>query len=282
MPYFTNADQNEIYYELIGKEEDLPIILLIHGYGSTMHLYDQQIPMLEQHFRILRFDFLGSGKSDKIDFSPEQDLIALIVRDISDLLKNLNFSDKIGIVAHGFLGCGVALEFIQKNKSIIVNFLILLNGCPFFFRNIIQITFWNLLPQGIKQNFKNILESELQTLIGRTTPLIIKILNLKTSQKESSSNSMEEIEFEHAIFEQIYNLFESGYPVVKYNNATLILTSELDNIIPQNIGKDLKIIFPNAEYESVCIAGHFGLSQRYKEFNKKISLFLKRHKLISV
>jgi len=67
-------------------------------------------------------------------------------------------------------------EFIQKNKSNYVNFLILLNGCPFFFRNLIQITFWNLLPQGIKQNFKNIHESELQTLIGRTTPLIIKIL----------------------------------------------------------------------------------------------------------
>lgn len=42
-----------------------PAIVLMHGFPDDLHLYDRVLPYLTPHRRVITFDFLGWGSSDK-------------------------------------------------------------------------------------------------------------------------------------------------------------------------------------------------------------------------
>src|SRR5262245_47650062 len=46
-------------------EGDEPVIILMHGFPDNLHLYDRLLPYLSPPRRIVTFDFLGWGFSDK-------------------------------------------------------------------------------------------------------------------------------------------------------------------------------------------------------------------------
>jgi haloalkane dehalogenase len=60
---FAQRDQYRIYSrEYTGHE---PAIILMHGFPDNLHLYDRLIPYLSPARRVVTFDFLGWGASDK-------------------------------------------------------------------------------------------------------------------------------------------------------------------------------------------------------------------------
>jgi pimeloyl-ACP methyl ester carboxylesterase len=42
-----------------------PAIILMHGFPDNLHLYDRVVPLLAEGRRVVTFDFLGWGRSDK-------------------------------------------------------------------------------------------------------------------------------------------------------------------------------------------------------------------------
>jgi len=82
--HFVQRDQHRIYArEYAGAE---PAIILMHGFPDNLHLYDRLIPYLAPPRRIVTFDFLGWGSSDKPPGYPytaknqEGDLDAVVKR----------------------------------------------------------------------------------------------------------------------------------------------------------------------------------------------------------
>src|SRR5262249_38433981 len=60
---FVQREQHRIYVrEHPGAE---PPIILMHGFPDNMHLYDRLVPHLTPPRRVVLFDFLGWGSSDK-------------------------------------------------------------------------------------------------------------------------------------------------------------------------------------------------------------------------
>jgi haloalkane dehalogenase len=60
---FVQRDQHRIYVREYPGEE--PAIILMHGFPDNLHLYDRLIPCLWPPRRVVTFDFLGWGDSDK-------------------------------------------------------------------------------------------------------------------------------------------------------------------------------------------------------------------------
>jgi pimeloyl-ACP methyl ester carboxylesterase len=59
----VRLDQHRIHArEYVGAE---PTILLMHGFPDNVHLYDRLVPHLSPPRRVVAFDFLGWGGSDK-------------------------------------------------------------------------------------------------------------------------------------------------------------------------------------------------------------------------
>ena len=60
---FVQRDRYRIYVREYAGEE--PAIILLHGFPDNLHLYDRLIPYLWPLRRVVTFDFLGWGGSDK-------------------------------------------------------------------------------------------------------------------------------------------------------------------------------------------------------------------------
>src|SRR5229473_7013716 len=60
---FVARGEHRIYVREYAGEE--PTIILMHGFPDNLHLYDRLVPFLSPARRVVLFDFLGWGRSDK-------------------------------------------------------------------------------------------------------------------------------------------------------------------------------------------------------------------------
>lgn len=79
---FVQLAEGELHYQLDGPA-DAPVLVLSNSLGTDLHMWDIQVPAFTQHFRLLRFDTRGHGKSLVTEgpYSIEQlghDVIALL------------------------------------------------------------------------------------------------------------------------------------------------------------------------------------------------------------
>jgi len=122
-PYITHyvkrGDQH-IYAREFGQHNPGSAIILMHGFPDSLHLYDRLIPLLTEKRRVIAFDFLGWGDSDK----PKQHTY-----DTNSLLEDLNAvidhfqMQHVILVAHdasGFPAIDWALEHPQRTDTLIL------------------------------------------------------------------------------------------------------------------------------------------------------------------
>ena len=86
-----------------------PALLLLHGLACDSSTWNDVIPELSKHFRVIAPDLLGHGESDKrnADYS-----LGGYANGMRDLLTVLGI-DKVTVVGHSF-GGGVAMQFAYQ------------------------------------------------------------------------------------------------------------------------------------------------------------------------
>jgi 3-oxoadipate enol-lactonase len=57
-----DADGCPIYFEVEGPER-APVLMLSNSLGTTLHMWDGQVALFTRHFRLVRYDRRGHGKS---------------------------------------------------------------------------------------------------------------------------------------------------------------------------------------------------------------------------
>jgi len=62
MPIANAKDGCQLYYEVEGAA-NAPVLLLCNSLGTNMHMWDEQAPEWGKHFRLVRYDRRGHGKS---------------------------------------------------------------------------------------------------------------------------------------------------------------------------------------------------------------------------
>ncbi|QUE74053.1 3-oxoadipate enol-lactonase [Stutzerimonas stutzeri] len=84
MPSVTLAD-GELHYRLDGAV-DAPVLVLSNSLGTTLDMWDAQVPAFSEHFRVLRYDTRGHGGSS---VTPGPYSIEQLGRDVLDLVDAL-------------------------------------------------------------------------------------------------------------------------------------------------------------------------------------------------
>ncbi len=116
---FLDVDGTKIEYEVSGKPDGEPLLLLA-GNGGDMHCFeDSLLPELSERFKILRLSTRGTGKSDRgpgrLTFETEAD-------DIRALLDSLGI-DKTNIFGFsdgGNLGLVFTVAYQERVKALAV------------------------------------------------------------------------------------------------------------------------------------------------------------------
>jgi 3-oxoadipate enol-lactonase len=110
------ANGIQMNYELSGKK-NAPVVVLSHSLGSSLVMWDPQMDALKLHFRVLRYDIRGHGRSEA---AAGRYTLELLGDDAVGLLGALGI-DKvhwIGLSLGGMIGQSVALNHRNRLKSL--------------------------------------------------------------------------------------------------------------------------------------------------------------------
>jgi 3-oxoadipate enol-lactonase len=117
---FAPLEGGQLHYRFDGPQE-LPVLVLSNSLGTDLSMWDTQIPAFTQHFRVLRYDSYGHGKSTfagggfKIDKLGE-DVVRLLDH---PGIANVSFC---GLSVGGLVGQWLGLHAAARlNKLVLCN-----------------------------------------------------------------------------------------------------------------------------------------------------------------
>jgi pimeloyl-ACP methyl ester carboxylesterase len=115
---FVEIEGKQVYYEMAGEG---PTVVLIHAGFLDHRMWDDQWDVLRRHYRVLRYDMRGYGKSDSLNAPTARraELAALL--------------QQVGVDRAYFVGCSMggttALDFALEHPDQVLG-LVIVNGDP--------------------------------------------------------------------------------------------------------------------------------------------------------
>jgi 3-oxoadipate enol-lactonase len=110
----ANVNQIQLHYEIAGTGD---AVVLIHGFGGDLRIWDAQFPVLAQHYRVLRYDIRGHGKSAPPTSEPYAH-----ADDLKALLDHCEISRAhvIGLSMGGEIAINFALAYPERVESLVL------------------------------------------------------------------------------------------------------------------------------------------------------------------
>lgn len=107
---WIDIDGIGLRYDLSGTGRET--LVLVHEAGGTLESWDECLPALQAHFRVLRYDQRGFGLSEKVSGALHIDRM---VGDLAGLLAALSIP--ICHVAGSAMGAGIAAAFAARHPK---------------------------------------------------------------------------------------------------------------------------------------------------------------------
>ena len=115
-PLTAQANGHSIFYTVKGEGEP---VLLIHGYGAGMWVWEKQIDFLSQSCQVYALDLLGHGFSDRprIPYTPETYFSSLkVFMEWVGIKKATLIGNSMG----GGIAWGLAILFPERVRRLIL------------------------------------------------------------------------------------------------------------------------------------------------------------------
>jgi pimeloyl-ACP methyl ester carboxylesterase len=272
-PQTIQIKSHTIFYTAKGKGRPL---LLIHGYGAGMWVWEKQIDVLSQSYRVYALDIIGHGFSDrpKIPYTPETYIHFL--RDFMDG-EGIEKATLIGNSMGGGMAWAMADLFPERVERLILI---------------------NCIPPDILNKVNN---ESFQTLVAIKDIPVLPYLVIASRNKRSIQwilrDCVSDIKLiTPEILDRQYRLSKiKGSTWVLYStlthagealklkdqlsliqHPTLFIWGEKDHIFPPRIGETLHHTIPNSEFLKIENSGHIPMWETPDEVNRAILDFLNK------
>ena len=125
MPDIKVDDGCVIHVEMEGPQA-APVLMLSNSLGTNLHMWDEQVPAWTEHFRLVRYDRRGHGRSS---VPPGPYTMERLGRDVVAVLDALNISriNWCGLSMGGMVG-----QWLGANAADRIDKLVLSNTACFF------------------------------------------------------------------------------------------------------------------------------------------------------
>jgi 3-oxoadipate enol-lactonase len=110
----AEVNRTRLHYEVAGTGDS---VVCIHGLGSDLRVWDAQFPVFAQHYRVLRYDIRGHGKSTLPTSAPYAH-----AEDLKALLDHCGISRAhvIGQSMGGEIAINFALAYQERVRSLVL------------------------------------------------------------------------------------------------------------------------------------------------------------------
>ena len=114
-------DGTKIFYREAGPR-DAPVLLLLHGFPTSSHMFRNLIPLLADRYRVIAPDYPGYGQSD----APDHTSYAYTFANLTDVVDTL--VEKVGAARYSMyvmdygapIGYRLALKHPERVQSLII------------------------------------------------------------------------------------------------------------------------------------------------------------------
>ena len=278
---FAEVNGIKICYDIHGEGEPL---LLIHGFGDRKEHWRAQVGELSEHFKVIRMDNRGAGKSDRPDGEYS---MKVYTQDIAGLLDVLEI-DKTYIAGHS-LGGMIVQNFLinfpnRVKKGILINTIPGLTppevpndqGVKMYRENTIntleklQEDPLNEFLNGQKRNYSRKFYKEMVENPDKKFHGIWSVKDLLKEKTEYGPTKKDIIHQAEAL--KTHNVYNK-LPDVE--TEVLILAAEKDKTCPKVMNEKIHELLPNSELKVIENAGHQSVLEFAPKINKYIIEFLK-------
>jgi proline-specific peptidase len=278
---YAEVNGIKICYEIKGDGDPL---LLVHGFSDRKEHWRAQYNVLSEHFKVIRFDNRGAGKSDRPDGVYTMELLA---SDINGLLDHLQI-DKTHIAGHSLGGMIVqnfAILYPNRiNKIVLINTIAGMTppgaspekGLEIYKRNAIA---------GIKAMEKDPLSKFLAGAKHSYSRGFWKQMNEDPKKKFHNIWSVEELVEEKTLYGPTvndiihqtealasHNTYERLHEIKK---KVLIIAADKDKSCPKLMNQKIHELLPNSEFIVIENAAHQSILEYPNIINQHIIKFLK-------
>lgn len=268
---FIKLKDGTTHYELSGPENGKTIVL-VHGFSVPYFIFDPTFDFLTKAgFRVLRYDLIGRGYSDRPKTAYKIDLF---VRQLRDLLEALNLP-QVNLLGLS-MGGPITASFIDQNPQVVDKFIL-------------------IDPAGAKRvTLSLLLEAVKLPIFGE---LALGLFGSGSMVKGIASDmfdpelvehfqaqykiQMQYKGFKYAILSTMRNRMLESFAetyarVGKLKKPTLLIWGKNDTTVPfKNSAEILKAI-PHAEFHPIENCGHIPHYEKPEIVNKVLLEFLSK------
>lgn len=259
--------------------KDQKTLLFIHGLGSYLPAWKNNINELKAEYRCIAIDLPGYGKSSKGNYDVSMDFFADL---IAEICSTLNF-DQVSLIGHS-MGGQIAISTSLKYPNLVEK-LILVSPAGFetftvgereWFRNVMSVQAVRLTsPEQIRTNFAY----NFYNLPEDAKFMISDRIAMRTASDFLAYCQHITYGVDAMVNSPVHDFLKD------IKQPTLIIFGEQDNLIPNRYlhgGKTEKIatigteLIPNSELKMINHAGHFVMFEKSMETNQHILDFMKK------
>ena len=227
-------------------------LLLAHGFGCDQNMWRFITGTLSRQFKIVLFDYVGSGNSDVSAFDPHKyGSLEGYAQDIIDICQELEL-ENVTLVGHSVSSMIGLIASIQAPR----HFLNLVMVCP-------SPCFLNLPPDYLggfdKADLEELISLMDKNYIGWANylgPLVMGAENGAEMIKELSDSFCSTDPVIAKSFAKATFFSDSRHLLPKAKHPSLILQSTMDALAAPSIGEYMQSTMPQSELQLIEAEGH--------------------------
>jgi len=271
-PHTLSINGHTVFYAVKGEGDPL---LLIHGYGAGMWVWEKQIDILSQSYRLYLLDLIGHGFSDRprISYTP-----AVYLRFLRDFMDGVGVKKAtlIGNSMGGGLAWAAAITFPER-----VHKLILINSVP-----------PDVLTQVKNESFRTLAAIKdipflpYLVIASRSRNSIKRVLHECVSDTRLVTREVIDRQYQFSRIKGsiwvLYSTLKNAKEALMFKDAlskilhpTLLIWGEKDLIFPPPVGERLHRAILGSEFKLIKESGHTPMWETPEEVNPLILSFLK-------
>ena len=112
------TNEVELFYDLTGPE-NAPVVAFSNSIGTTLEMWDRQVPALSDRYRCLRYDTRGHGRSQVLD---QPVTIGDLADDLAGLLDALGVEKAhiVGLSLGGMTAQAFGARYPERAQSLVL------------------------------------------------------------------------------------------------------------------------------------------------------------------
>ncbi|MFB5088873.1 alpha/beta hydrolase [Psychrobacillus sp. PGGUH221] len=244
-------------------------ILFGHGFGCSQSMWRLMVPFFESKYRIVLFDYVGSGKSDLTAYDPEKyNTLNGYAQDLIEIIEELDLNNVI---------------FVGHSVSSMIGMLASIKR-PDYFENIIMI---GPSPRYLNDGayvggFESSDVTELLDLMEMNFEGWASFMSLLAMQNPEKPMLAQELEKSFTSvdeeitrqFAKVTFLSDHREDLAQSTVPTLIIQCSHDSIVPIEVGEFLHHHLKNSTFRLMKAKGHYPHLSHSEETARLINEYL--------